>query len=95
MNIGEAISALKHGRWVRRAGWNGKGMHLYMEEWANVRMPRLDAKRRKIVYEDIGRRHEPFIVLFTTAGTHQPGWNASTPDLLADDWEEVPVDEMK
>lgn len=29
---------------------------------------------------------EPCFVLRTAMGTDQPGWNASTPDLLARDW---------
>ena len=28
MNFGEALHGLKEGYRVRRAGWNGKGMHL-------------------------------------------------------------------
>ena len=30
MTFGEAIEALKVGKCVRRAGWNGKGMHIAM-----------------------------------------------------------------
>jgi hypothetical protein len=29
MNFGEAIQAMRDGHLVQRAGWNGKGMHLY------------------------------------------------------------------
>ncbi len=32
MNFGQAIEALKKNRMVRRAGWNGKGMHIYLED---------------------------------------------------------------
>ena len=28
MNFGQALEALKSGKKVQRAGWNGKGMHL-------------------------------------------------------------------
>lgn len=31
MNFGQAIEMLKAGKWVRRAGWNGKGMYIYLE----------------------------------------------------------------
>lgn len=31
MNFGQAIEHLKNGRKVRRTGWNGKGMYLYLE----------------------------------------------------------------
>lgn len=30
-NIGNAVAALKEGMRVRRAGWNGKGMHLELQ----------------------------------------------------------------
>lgn len=33
--------------------------------------------------------YEPCIVMFTAQGKHQPGWLASQPDMLADDWEIV------
>jgi hypothetical protein len=36
MNFGDAIAALKEGKLVRRAGWNGKGMHLYLEGYQPV-----------------------------------------------------------
>ena len=31
MNFGHAIEALKQGKKVARAGWNGKGMHLELQ----------------------------------------------------------------
>lgn len=73
MNIGQALEGLKKGKHARRAGWNGKQMHIYLED------------QRMVGYTQ--RTHEPYLVLFTSGGTHQPGWNASTPDLLAEDWE--------
>jgi hypothetical protein len=88
MNIGQAVDALKKGEWVRRAGWNGKKMHIYMEDelesTIGSRSERLDRFNRSV---------HPYLVLFTAEGTHQPGWNASTPDLLAEDWEIVPENE--
>ncbi len=78
MNIGEAIEALKKGEFVQRSGWNGKGMHIYLEEgstWAKSTGSQ--------------RYYEPYLCLYTAQKTHQPGWNASTPDLLADDWQLV------
>ncbi len=32
MDIGEAVHAMKRGNRVAREGWNGKGMHLEMQE---------------------------------------------------------------
>lgn len=29
---------------------------------------------------------DPYIVMYTAQGTHQPGWLASQADMLAEDW---------
>jgi len=79
MTFGEAIEALKRGLEVRRAGWNGKGMHLYLEDWLEGAMTFGPSKRRL----------EPVICMFTAQGKHQPGWLASQADMLADDWQIV------
>lgn len=93
MNFSEALEALKQDRWVRRAGWNGKNMHLYLEDSLFRSMPRVDAKG-KVTYTDM-QKYEPCIVMFTAQGKHQLGWLASQADLLADDWEIIPWEEMK
>lgn len=92
LDFGEALRALKDGRWVRRKGWNGRGMHLYLEDGLYRSMPR--ASGRKVVYSD-GGKYDPCIVMFTALGTHQPGWTASQADMLAADWEIVPYEEMR
>jgi hypothetical protein len=88
MNIGEAVQAMLKGDCVRRAGWNGKGMHIYIEDGHTETIPGGVFKGEK-------REYAPHMVLFNAQGVHQPGWNASTPDLLATDWEIVPYDELK
>ena len=35
MNFGQAIEALKEGKRVARAGWNGKGMFLFLVSGSN------------------------------------------------------------
>lgn len=82
MNFGEAIQALKNGQMVRRAGWNGKGMHLYLE--GGFSMP-----VRGGVHSGAVRKYEPVICMFTAQQKHQPGWLASQADMLAEDWEVV------
>jgi len=93
MDFGEALTHLKSGSWIRRVGWNGKGMHLYLEDSLYRSMPRADVRGR-IKYSDQGK-YEPCIVMFTAQQKHQPGWLASQADMLAEDWEVVPDDEMK
>ncbi len=79
MNFGQAIDAMKQGCMVQRAGWNGKGMHLYLEEHLSIVV-------KGGVFKGDVRRYEPCIVMFTAQGKHQPGWLASQADMLADDW---------
>lgn len=79
LNFGQAIEALKNGQRIQREGWNGKGMHVYLES------------HFKFVAGNHEREYPPVLVLFTANGLHQAGWNASTPDLLAEDWSVVEV----
>lgn len=80
MTFGDAIDAMRTGKLVQRAGWNGKGMHLYLEDWAEGTLDfARDAAGKR-------RSYEPCIVMFTAQGKHQPGWLASQADMLADDW---------
>ncbi len=82
MNFGQAIETLKAGGMVQRAGWNGKGMHLYLEDM-------LMHKIRGGVFKSETRKYEPGICMWTAQQTHQPGWLASQADMLADDWQVV------
>ena len=82
LSFGLAVMAMKRGMLVQRAGWNGKGMHVYLEDATS--MPFLGGAGR-----DKPREYRPCMVLYTADGAHQPGWNASTPDVLADDWQIV------
>ncbi len=84
MTFGEAIEAMKAGKCVQRVGWNGKNMHIYLEEYMSWPVP-------GGVFKGEVRKYEPCICLFTVQGTHQPGWNASTPDVLATDWQVADV----
>ena len=80
MNFGQAIEALKNGDMVQRAGWNGKGMHLYLEDM-------LSHKIKGGVFMGEMRNYEPCVCMWTAQQTHQPGWLASQADMLAEDWQ--------
>lgn len=82
MTFGEALERLKAGSMVRRAGWNGKGMHVYLEDMLQVPV-------RGGAFKGEVRKYDPFLVMFTAKGTHQAGWLASQADMLSDDWEVV------
>lgn len=82
MNFGQAIEALKAGKRVSRQGWNGKSMHIYLED-------RFSFPVQGGVYAGTSRTYDPVICMYTAQGTHQPGWLASQADMLADDWDVV------
>lgn len=82
MTFGQAVEALKQGDMVRRTGWNGKGMHIYLEEGRHLPINVGPEKGES-------REYAPVICMFTAQGVHQPGWLASQADILAEDWELV------
>jgi len=82
MNFGQAIEALKDGRTVRRAGWNGKGMWLVLirpqgRNWAAETKSNTSLGLYEI---------QPCIGMKTAQEEMQPGWLASQADMLAEDW---------
>jgi hypothetical protein len=73
MDFSQALRAVKYGEKVRREGWNGKGMYIFL-----VRIDNNLAVARL----------EPFIAMKTADDKFVP-WLASQTDILADDWEVV------
>lgn len=85
MTFGEAIEAMRLGHRVQREGWNGKNMHIYLENHFHVILGQGGMKHE--------RKYNPVIIMFTAQGEHQPGWLASQPDMLASDWQIVQSDQ--
>lgn len=82
-NFGWAIAALKMGKKVARAGWNGKKQYIQLAMGISYR-----SASGEIVncdHDAIGNRAIAFV---GTSGV-QMGWLASQADMLADDWYEV------
>jgi len=77
MDIGDAVAALKHGKRVARAGWNGRGM------WIRI-VAALDEDPLGCPYP-----RRAYIQMKDAHGFTVP-WSASQADLLAEDWEIVP-----
>lgn len=75
MTFGLAIEALKLGKKVARAGWNGKGMWLY-------RVCACDYTLESYVHV---AGQLPWIGM-KTAGDEFVPWLASQTDMLAEDW---------
>ncbi len=83
-DIGFAVRWLREGRRVQRAGWNGKGMWLKLVETETYPAGNLCGHPFDNPMDVMAH-----ICLYTADGKWQPGWNASTPDLLATDWQLV------
>ena len=80
MNFGKAIEALKEGKRVTRAGWNGKGQ--YIELATVYDYFTFDGDGIELKHEDIENKAIAFV---GTRGV-QIGWLASQADMLANDW---------
>ncbi|HAS1026587.1 TPA: DUF2829 domain-containing protein [Enterobacter cloacae] len=94
LNFGHAIEALKNGACIARAGWNGKGMYLWLNRGAHAGIPPeshiqgvsaalLDANEGDIV------TRLPNINMRSADGSTVTGWLASQTDILAEDWQIV------
>jgi len=86
MNIGEAVTAMKAGSRVARAGWNGKGMFLFLVPGSTFNVNR--APLLGIYPEGTEINYHAHVDMKTAQGYVVP-WLCSQSDLLADDWEVV------
>ena len=82
-SFGEAITALKAGKKVARAGWNGKGMFLFLVPGSTFKVNR--APLLDIYPEGTEINYCPHIDMKTADGKVVP-WLASQTDVLAEDW---------
>lgn len=82
-----AVVLLKQGVKVERAGWNGRGMFIYL-----VPGSRFDVNRPPLlgIYpEGTSIDYRPHIDMKAADGSCVP-WVASQTDILANDWRVVP-----
>ena len=90
MTFGEAIELMKRGKKVARAGWNGKGMYLWILPEAEIK--REWCKDRRLI-EAFGDRDTlpclGAVRMFTADKKVLTGWLASQTDMLAEDWQIV------
>lgn len=78
-DFSEALKLLKEGKALCRSGWNGKNMHIYLEEHLSFTIG--DG-----VFKGHTRKYKPAIVMYTADSHHQLGWAPSQADMLAEDW---------
>lgn len=86
MDFSNALVALKQGLRVARAGWNGKGMYLYLVSGSSFEVNR--APLDTIIPTGTMVTYRPHIDMCTAQGDFVP-WVASQSDLLENDWEIV------
>lgn len=82
--IGWAVAHLRNGWRIRRAGWNGKGMFLFLVAGSTFKVNR--PPLLGIYAEGTEVNYCPHVDLKNADGKVVP-WNASQGDLLATDWE--------
>lgn len=91
MDFGSAIRWLKEGKRVARAGWNGKGMYLWLLPAAAVKAEWCKEPHLKQLAIDNGGEIEALgsIRMLTADKKVLTGWLASQTDMLSNDWELV------
>lgn len=93
LDFGKAIAALKEGKKVARAGWNGKEMFLWLKPAAVVKAEWCKDPLLKSLAEENGGEIPALgtICMFTHDSTGRKailtGWLASQSDMLLEDWE--------
>ena len=83
MSFGLAVEAVKKGKKIARAGWNGKGMFLFLVPGSTFKVNR--APLLGIYPEGTEINYHAHIDMKMADGTIVP-WLASQTDVLADDW---------
>lgn len=97
LTFGHALELMKNGQAVQRAGWNGKGMFIYINRGSkdfpdDEAVPaRIEGIRSELFdHGDYGTSTRlPNINMLAATGSTVTGWLASQTDLLADDWQVV------
>lgn len=102
--FGQAIGSLRNGFLVRRQGWNGKGMFLFMRPWCVLDDKTIinDVKSLPYNFKEWVKAHPndarqrvftEYICMKAADGSIVNGWLASQTDMLTDDWELVNPEE--
>ena len=87
MTFGAAIEALKVGQSVARAGWNGKGMFIYLVPAASY--PAQTGAAKAYFGKDALVPYAAYLALKNVDGTVNT-WAPSVSDALAEDWALAP-----
>jgi len=86
LTFGQAIEALKQGKKVARAGWNGKGMFLFLVPGSTFKVNRSPLLG---IYPEGTEVNYCSHIDMKTADDKVVPWLASQTDVLAEDWDIV------
>ena len=93
LTFGQAIEAMKAGKKVARAGWNGKGMWVVLMDGMTLPPYSTQGTERKVndrtakwIGEDTPFESLAYIAMWTADKKWLPGWLASQTDMLSEDW---------
>jgi hypothetical protein len=86
MSFSEALYALQCGAKIARAGWNGKGMFLTLQQGSEVDGSLMRNENAKNFYGENKVKICPHIDMKAADGSYVVGWLASQTDMLSDDW---------
>lgn len=89
-----ALRALKDGRKLQRAGWNGPNQFvvmmpaLYLPPYSTQGTERkVNDRTAKWIGDDEPLDCQPYIAIYNAQKKWQPGWLPSQGDLFANDWQ--------
>lgn len=90
LTFGEALEAAKNGKRIQRAGWNGKGMFVFMRPADNLSpdfIPKVkslpDEVKMFLAEKDYVIHFTAYLCMYSAAGEIVNGWLASQTDMLA------------
>ena len=86
MNFSDALSKIKDGHRLARAGWNGRGMFIFLVAGSHFKVNR--EPLLSIMGEGADVTYRPHIDMKDAEGKVVP-WLASQTDIMAEDWEVV------
>lgn len=86
LSFGHAIEGLKEGQKLARAGWNGKGMFVYLVGSGRYKPSTAAGQEIADKQPDGLVPYVSYIAMKTVTGDVVP-WLASQTDVLADDWQ--------
>jgi hypothetical protein len=93
INYGLAIEAAKYGKRIARAGWNGKGMFVFIRPADTLPadfIPKVKSLPASVKGFLAARGGEvsfgPYFCMYAADGSIVNGWLASQTDMLAGDW---------